>query len=382
MPEADSPLRLLVVPSVYPSAGRPEGGIFVQALMKALLRSGASVRVVAPQPYGRGLFRKQPDDGGVPVERPWFLSYSNKRLTGRLSTFRWTSASFNRAVLRTAARMEFRPNLVYGHFLFPGGEAALKAAERFHVPAVVALGEGNPAYYEDHVGLERMQEMTRRLSAILCVNEANKAYSVERLGVEEKRVRVQPNAADTTLFYPRNRAGMRRRHGLPPHRPLIAFTGHFNENKGPLRVLEAIRSIPKAAGVFLGEGRDRPQGERVLFAGKVPYREMPEWLSAADLFVLPALREASSNAVAEALACGLPVVTSDLPTLRAMATERNARFVDPLDIPALAVAIDRILREPLLRAGMSSAALEHARSYTLDHRAGQILAWLRGLCPA
>jgi glycosyltransferase involved in cell wall biosynthesis len=188
---------------------------------------------------------------------------------------------------------------------------------------------------------------------------------------------VLPNGVDERHFFPRDRAEARRRLGLPADRPILAFVGHLNERKGPLRVLDAIRGRPEIGAVFLGRGPQRPEGPQVLHADAVPHEDVPLWLSAADLFVLPTLDEGCSNALIEALACGLPIVTSDRPFNRAVVNESMALLIEPADSAALAAAIAELVDRPELRAALGAAALAHAGAFRLERRASRVLTLLR-----
>jgi glycosyltransferase involved in cell wall biosynthesis len=141
--------------------------------------------------------------------------------------------------------------------------------------------------------------------------------------------------------------------------------------------MEAIRSRPDIGVAFLGRGPQRPEGPQVLHAGAVPHEDVPLWLSAADLFVLPTLDEGCANALLEALACGLPVVSSDRPFNRAVVDESMARLVEPTDPAALGAAIAELVDQPALRATLGAAALAHAAGFRLERRAGRIVALLR-----
>jgi glycosyltransferase involved in cell wall biosynthesis len=208
------------------------------------------------------------------------------------------------------------------------------------------------------------------------------AQLVERYGVPKERITVLPNGVDERRFRPQGRAESRRRLGLPAERPILAFVGHWSERKGPLRVMEAIRARPDVGAVFLGRGLQRPSGPQVLYAGPVPHEDVPVWLSAADLFVLPTLDEGCSNALLEALACGLPVVTSDRPFNRAVVDESMALLVEPSDPAALGAAIAALVDRPALRASLGAAALAHAARFSLERRAGRIRALLDGVAAA
>jgi glycosyltransferase involved in cell wall biosynthesis len=182
------------------------------------------------------------------------------------------------------------------------------------------------------------------------------------------------------LFHPRHRQSARQHCQLPLDRPIIIFVGQFTERKGPLRVLEAIRSRPEIGAVFLGYGPQVPKGAQVLFQGEVPHEDVPMWLSAADLFVLPTLDEGCSNAILEALFCGLPVVSSDLPFNHGILDGNVAILVDPQDVGALGQGISSLLDEPERRTAMHQAALLRSQSFRLTDRARGILTFLSTLC--
>ena len=201
----------------------------------------------------------------------------------------------------------------------------------------------------------------------------------DRYGADPARIEVVPNAVDTDRFRPVDRLEARRRLGLPEDATILSFTGYFIERKGALRVLEAMNRVEGLYGVFLGDGPEIPVGDRVLHAGRVNHEDVAVWLSASDFFVLPTLAEGSPNAVIEAMACGLPVVSSDIASLRETVDEECALLVEPTDIDALANALARLTRDESLRIRMGQAALLRGHRTSLDLRARRIRDWLRSI---
>jgi glycosyltransferase involved in cell wall biosynthesis len=130
----------------------------------------------------------------------------------------------------------------------------------------------------------------------------------------------------------------------------------------------------------LGSGPQVPKGPQVLYQGVVPHEEIPEWLNAADIFVLPTLDEGCSNAILEAIFCGLPVISSDLPFNHGVLDAQVAVLVDPRDERALGQAIAWLLKQPQRRAAMSQAALRRMQAFRLADRARSIVTFLRSLC--
>ena len=372
----DEKLRLLALCG-YPSDARPTHQPFVRALLRALAGQGAEPSVLAPESlWSRPRAPRYELRDGLPIRRPRFPSFSALPLPGVGSTRIWSDASYRRAALRASAGLgPF--DLCFAHFLYPHGLAAAEIAGRLRIPAVLSLGESSFRRYEVAYSVRTMAGLLARFAAIVANSPLIEAQLVERYLVPRDRIVVLPNGVDQRHFWPRDRAEARRRLGLPPSRPILAFVGHLNERKGPLRVLEAIRGRPEIGAVFLGRGPQRPAGAQVLHAGAVPPEDVPFWLSAADLFVLPTLDEGCSNALLEALACGLPIVTSDRPFNRAVVDESMALLVEPTAPAALSAAIAALVDRPELRAALGKAALAHAAAFRLERRASRILNLLR-----
>ncbi len=378
----DDKLRLVALCG-YPSDLRPSHQPFVRDLLRALAGQGTEVTVIAPQSVwdraGRAPGFELRD--GLPVHRPRFLSWSEIALPVLRSTGRFSDAAYRRAALRSGRGLA-GADLCFGHFLYPHGQAALALAGRLGVPAVLSLGESSFQRYEIAYRTRETAALLARFAAIVVNSPVLEALLLERYGVPPDRVTLLPNGVDEGRFHPRDRAESRRRLGLPAERPILACVGHWNERKGPLRVMEAIRAWPEIGAVFLGQGPQRPSGAQVLHAGPVPPEDVPVWLSAADLFVLPTLDEGCSNALLEALACGLPVVSSDRPFNRAVVDESMARLVEPTDPAAIGAAIARLVDQPAERARLGAAARAHARGFSLERRATRMLALLRKVAGA
>jgi len=372
---------LLVVARNYPSRAQPTYGTFVRAMIEAYVQQGARATVVSPHKAWQTEPEADETPEGAPpgalrVRRPGFLPLSNKRVAG-FSTMRIGQWSFDAAVYRAARGLAVEA--VYSHFVFPSAAAGLRLAEREGVPAFVAMGEGNPGYYFEHFGVERTQRVIRGHRGVLAASPDNRDFCIDEIGFPAERILTLPNAADPERFRPRDRTAMRRRHGLPTDATIAIFVGHFDENKGGQRLARAIDRVPGLHGVFLGGGPHVPEGERVLKAGKVPPEDVPEWLSAADLFALPTLRECSSNALAEAVAAGLPVLSSDIANTRAMVDPAWAVLVDPTDVDAIADGLRRMTADPERLRGMAAAALDHGRRNGIDARARRVLDWMDAL---
>ena len=379
--------KILAVASGYPSDGNPDRGTFVHVLMAEFQALGVELAVLAPQSafsltawrdgFGPALSAEIRD--GVEIRRPRYLSFSNKVLPGGLSTYRWSVASFWRAARRGASSLRWGPALCYGHFLYPSGLSAQRLGKSLGVPSVVALGESSFEHYERHMGLSRIREDLAGFAKVVAVSEATRERCIERYGAREERVRVFPNAA-ANYFRPHLREEVRRQLGLPSSTPIVAFLGHLNHNKGPDRVLKAIEPRKDIGAIFIGSGPIEPTGPQVLFAGAVPHEQVPLWLSAADILVHPSVAEGSSNALKEAMACGLPVVASRTRANLELIDSSVGMLVDPHDVDEICGAIATLIDDPDRRRMMGQAALENAKEGAIADRARGILDWI-GMSP-
>jgi len=377
-------LRLLAV-GRYATDARPSHQPFVRALLMELAAQGVEITVVAPETLW-GVAKASSKNrlapvhevrDGISIHRPRYLGYSAIRLPVVGSTRRFSDWAYRRAALGATLALGQRFDLCYGHFLYPHGASALAIGRRLGIPAIVALGESSFARYEAGYDVPTISRLLRRFDGIVANSPELQDRCLRVYDVPQDAVRLLPNGVDRSLFFARERDEARRQCGLPLDRPIVISVGQFNERKGQKRVLDAIRSRPEIGAVFLGKGPLTPEGPQVLHRGEATHAEVATWLCAADLFVLPTLNEGCSNAILEAFACGLPVVTSDLPFNRAIADEDCALFVDPNDPEAIGRAIGRLVDDVELRSRMAASSLRRAESFQLGDRAKRMIDFFR-----
>ncbi len=116
--------------------------------------------------------------------------------------------------------------------------------------------------------------------------------------------------------------------------------------------------------------------EDVLFTGYVPGDELPWWYRAAALFVFPSLFEGFGLPVLEAMACGIPTITSTASSLPEVAGEA-AILVDPNDQEGLVSAMERVLNDARLRSALAEAGVQQARKYPWSRTAVETMAVYR-----
>lgn len=375
-------MRIVLITPNYPSRRFIERGAFVEALVAQWQDTGAKVDVVAPVSWPNWLreFRYERYEGriaGNRIARPLFPSFS----TGRLGPFnlRELSNRFFAIAAQRALRRMAGADVYYGKFLLGGGVVAARAGMNANRPAFADLGESILLDSMSTTARAVAIEAVQNLNGLVCLSERLRNEAIE-LGAHPDRVLLAPNEPDRKRFRPLDRRKCRDVLSLPQDAFIVAFSGHFNERKGPLRVLRAIERLPKPAfGVFLGRGQQKPCGERVLHAGPIANDDIPTWLNAADIFVLPTLAEGSCNAIAEALACHLPVISSNIPDIRWQLPEGAGLLINPKDVNQLTAKLLQLMEKPHQLLAMRERLSELNRHEARRTRGAMILDWITAM---
>ncbi|MBR6030656.1 MAG: glycosyltransferase [Bacteroidaceae bacterium] len=310
--------------------------------------------------------------GTITILRPNFISVSNLTIAGK----RISWVMHERAVQRALKRLPIKPDVIYGHFWEQAHEG-YRFARKHGIPLFVATGESDIAKMISK--WKDKEVFCNYLSGVVCVSTKNKQESIALGLTEESKCEVIPNAIDSKLFQKLDKTSCRRELGIAEDDFVVAFVGWFNERKGAKRVAQAIRASNDLdiKSLFVGIGSEEPDCPGILFKGKLQHKDVPKYLNASDIFVLPTLNEGCCNAVVEAMACGLPVISSNRAFNWDILNERNSIMVEPTDINAICQAILRLKTDSNLRQTMAEAALASAEQLTIDVRASKIINFFK-----
>lgn len=377
-------MKVLVVSGMYHKPGAISAG-FVHRQVCELRDQGVDVRVICPvarvrlQPsvgnLARTLIQREStvEIDGVPNS---YVPYWN--VPHRISAG-FVAESLRRALRRTMSRVRlmFDYEIVHANHLFPIGYAVQRVARELGIPVVIgARGSDvhtNPA--RNRI-VARFTRATVRAGGVYAVSRSL-ARLVHSLGPSPSPIPVIYNGVDTIRFRPLDgKPALRQRLGLPEHGVGIAMVGRLVREKGVVELLQAFTALrtrwPDVWLVIVGDGpAERRIGaaiERqglsgcVFLPGRRPHGELVQWLNAADVFTLPSYNEGLPNVVLEAMACGLPVVATDVGGVSEVVTAGvTGILVPPRCAAPLGAALERLLADPLLRATLGLAGLEHVR---------------------
>ncbi|MDW8105995.1 MAG: glycosyltransferase family 4 protein [Armatimonadota bacterium] len=220
--------------------------------------------------------------------------------------------------------------------------------------------------------------------AITAVSEAVK-QGLERGGVPAERVTVVRGGIDLERFekLPRKEA-MREQFFVSDVRPILLCVGRFVPHKGfdiAVRAMERIWTVFPDADLWLaGDGPDNVRLVKLVARCSRPHHvrffgywsAVEELYAAADVLLAPARDAGLGLAVMEAIACGLPVVATDIPPMRCLVEqERTGLLVPPENPEALAAAALRLLQDNALAQQLSRNALQTAERFHIRHTAAQ-----------
>jgi glycosyltransferase involved in cell wall biosynthesis/predicted Ser/Thr protein kinase len=264
-----------------------------------------------------------------------------------------------------------RPAVFHAHMSSPVAcKWGLAAAVLARVPAV--LGTVQVGGYEpERSAYWQLRALARGVDRYLAVSHGIANELVDRLDWPREKIDVVYNAVDLARVEVKAPPGLCGELGGGDGHPLVLTPARLDPQKGHRVLFEAIPQIPDATFLLAGEGPEREPlealaaqlgiAERVRFLGR--REDVPELLGACDVFALPSLYEGSSLAVLEAMAAGIPIVSSAIGgTDELVEDDRSGLLVAPGDAGALAAALRRVIGNPALRESLAAGARERVEA--------------------
>ena len=351
-------MKVLLFSSLYPSTVRPIHGIFVETRLRELLKTGqVQAKVVAPVPWFPS---KSPRFGeyaqfaatprfehrnGLDVHHPRYLLLPKVGM----NLAPYTMALGALSTVRRLQREGFDFDLIDAHYYYPDGVAAGLLAKWLGKPFfVTARGTDLNLIPEYPFPRKLILKTASAASGSIGVCKAL-IDSLEQLGADPVKLHTLRNGVDLERFTPEPRELARQRLGLQTQGSYLLSVGHLIERKGHHIAIEALVALPGVTLLIAGSGPEERAlkslasrlgvSDRVHWAGVVPQAELRWWYSAADVLTLCSSREGWANVLLEAMACGTPVIATDIwGTSEVVSSEAAGRLMERRDARALADA--------------------------------------------
>lgn len=378
--------HIVVVAGNYPSPGR-QILVFVQELVHALIDLGLKVTVVAPQSLTHSVLHKQlllpnystaKTENGVQynVYRPYTITAGNNRILSKFTNW------LNTIILSSVIKKQ-NPDILYTHF-WSSTLLVYKFANVNNIPLFVACGEGDNALEDMFRSLteKNLDLLSHTVTGVISVSSENKRKCIEYGLVDKDSIEVFPNCVNTSIFKKTDPGQFRKQLGLNEDDFLVAFVGGFIPRKGPDRIAKAISQLndPNIKAFFIGkpfEGYpfdfDCPG---IIYKGPMDHALIPQYLNCADVFVMPTQNEGCCNAIVEALAMGIPVISSDRPFNDDILNDENSIRINPNNVQEIANAIKILKDNPMLCKRMKEYSISKHNQYSISSRAYSILSFI------
>lgn len=314
--------------------------------------------------------------GGLDVYRPQFMAIP--RIGGRFNP-----RMIARAVLPLARKLhaEIGFDLIDAEFFYPDGPAAMHIAAELALPFTIKARGADIHHWGKQPGCrEQILQAADKAAGLLAVSGALKADMVA-LGMDADKIRAHYTGLDQSRFVPRDRVTEKAKLGLTG--PVILSVGALIPRKNQNLLIDALPALPDVTVLLAGKGESESDyraladrigvSNRVRFLGSVPHDDLPALFAAADIMALVSESEGLANAWVEALACGTPIIASDVGGIRELVkTEAAGRIVDRSPA-AIAKAARAILASPPSPKDVA----ENVRAFSWDENARQLAAFFR-----
>jgi len=385
----------VVLSSLFPSTVQPGAGLFVRERM---FRVGAQLplAVVAPQPWFplQGLLRwfKPGFRPGAPRFEAqqghdvWFPRFFS--LPGLLKQCDGFFLALGAWPRLARLKREGRLDLIDAHFGYPDGYAATLLGRWLGVPVSITLRGTETRHARDAVLAPLLRKALQGAQRVFAVSDSLRQVALG-LGLPSHKIQVVGNGVDLARFSPLPQAQARQALGLPEGVPVLVSVGGLVERKGFHRVIEQLPALRQAFPglVYVVVGGASPEGDmgaelqlqvaqlglqdHVRFLGPLAPDQLRVPLSAADVFVLATRNEGWANVFLEAMACGLPVVTTAVGGNAEVVCRPDLGTVVAFgDADALRTALAGALQSPWDR----NAIRVYAENNTWDRRVEALVA--------
>lgn len=388
----DAALRILTLATLFPNAAQPNFGIFVERQTAGLsARGGMDVTVINPigvPPWPLSRSPQYAALSSLPLHEQWRgLNVYRPRFT-LIPKFSgpYNPAMIARAILPLVRKLHAdNPfDLIDAEFFYPDGPAAMQISKALNIPFTIKARGADIHHWGSAKGCaEQVLAAAEAAVGLLAVSAALKA-DMAALGMDAGKIMVHYTGLDQARFAPKDRAAEKAKLNIAG--PMVLCVGALIPRKNQALLIQALPQLPNITLCLAGQGPSEPDyralarqigvADRLRFMGNVPHDDLPALFAAADVMALVSASEGLANAWVEALACGTPVVASNVGGAPELIRSADAGRIVKTDVDSIVAAIEDLIRNPI-PAERVAANVAH---FSWVNNAERLDALFRGLC--
>jgi teichuronic acid biosynthesis glycosyltransferase TuaC len=384
-------MKLLTFSTLFPNTIRPNHGIFVETRLRYLLASEqVTSRVVAPVPWFPfkhprfGLYATHARVPATEVRHGIDVCHPRYPVIPKMgmAAAPLLLANSLKATLGRIIDEGYDFDVIDAHYFYPDGVAAVMLGRHFNKPVVItARGTDINLVPQYRLPRRMIRWAASHAAGMITVCNALKDEMVA-LGIDGARITPLRNGVNLDLFQPGDRQGLRSALGMQGF--TLMSVGHLEPRKGHELVIEALPAMPDVQLWIAGTGPDRAKleelarslkvQERVRFLGALPQSELKRYYGGADALVLASSREGWANVLLESMACGTPVIASNVWGTPEVVAAPEAGVLMPARTPA---GVAEALRRLRAAYPISEATRRYAERFSWDDTTQGQLALFR-----
>ncbi len=367
--------------------------VYARNMTRALADRGHHVTMISQyreDPVGVEVY-----GGGPPPDEAWMRVVGMRSVGEELGSVNppadWERDMRDMVARGLALHAETPFDVVHAQYCYPTGLAAMEVSRRLGIPNVVSIqgGDGHWVGACCRTHQRAMDAVLNHAGALVIGCDSFRDEVIEKHGTPTSRFTIVPGATNTDQFKPAQELGAL---GQPAR---LLYHGRVDVRKGSVDFVRAgrqlldrghdVRLIVSGIGPSMTETRAEAEAlgmsELVAFPGAATYAESPVRYADGDIFVSPTYAEGFSNTILEAMASGLPIVsTATVGVVDAIDHERNGLLHEPGDVEAQVELTERLLVDPVLRKRLAQNALRDVQEkYSWPVVATQIEEVYKGL---
>jgi glycosyltransferase involved in cell wall biosynthesis len=265
-----------------------------------------------------------------------------------LLTYSWKAYNYSKELIKTK---EF--DLCHAFFGIPCGYIAMKLKDEYNIPYIVSLRGSDVPFYNkrfyllDSLVFKRLsKKIWKNAKSVIANSEGLRELALDSNPTQ--KISIIYNGVDINEFAPLKNKKI-------GDKIILVSTGRLIKRKGYNYLIKSISELKNVELNLIGDGNlkdelvelSKIEDSSVKFLGKINHEELPKYLQKSNIFILPSLNEGMSNSVLEAMACGLPIITTDTGGSKEL-IKNNGFIVKQADVNSLKNAIEEYLKNPEL----------------------------------